>query len=101
MDAKIDREGRNARLRLAGRFDISTHAVFRNAYVDVLHESGIDKLIVDFSDVSYIDSSALGMLLLLRERMTAAEKVIELVNCQPSVRQVFAIANFNKLFTIK
>lgn len=101
MDVKIDREGRNARLRLAGRFDINTHAVFRNAYVDVLHESGIDKLIVDLSDVSYIDSSALGMLLLLRERMTAAEKAIELVNCQPSVRQVFAIANFNKLFTIK
>lgn len=101
MDIKVDHEGKNARIRLSGRFDINTHAVFRNAYVEILQQKDIETLLIDFADVSYIDSSALGMLLLLRERMTTAGKSIELVNCKPIVRDVFTVANFFKLFTIK
>lgn len=101
MDAKIDREGKNARLRLAGRFDINTHAVFRNAYTEVLEQKDAETLIVDLTDVNYIDSSALGMLLLLRERIATAGKSLELANCKPAVRDVFTMANFPKLFTIK
>jgi len=49
----------------------------------------------------YLDSSALGMLLLLKERAGAAGKDLALVQCKDTVRQVLEIACFTKLFTIR
>jgi anti-anti-sigma factor len=51
--------------------------------------------------VDYLDSSGLGMLLMLREKAQAANKTVSLRNCRGAVRQVLDIANFAKLFTIK
>ena len=52
-------------------------------------------------EVDYLDSSGLGMLLMLREKAQAANKTVSLRNCRGAVRQVLDIANFAKLFTIK
>lgn len=92
--------GKIVRMKLFGRFDISTHAVFRNAYIDPLGMPSVEALIIDFSGVSYIDSAALGMLLLLRERAAAAGKSLRLVGSAGKVREVFEVANFFKLFDI-
>jgi len=51
--------------------------------------------------VKYIDSSAMGMLLLLKERAKGASKSITLLNCKGAVAQVFELSNFRRLFTIK
>jgi HptB-dependent secretion and biofilm anti anti-sigma factor len=56
--------------------------------------------VVDFGRVDYLDSSALGMLLLLREKAEAAGKKVSLANLSGTVKQVLEIANFGKLFTI-
>ena len=60
----------------------------------------MSELEIDLGEVDYLDSSALGMLLMLREKAQAANKKIVLSNCKGSVRQVLEIANFGKLFTI-
>ena len=46
------------------------------------------------------DSSALGMLLQLKEKSDALKKVIKLQNCSQLAKDVLAIANFDKLFEI-
>ena len=51
---------------------------------------------VDLSRTSYLDSSALGMLLLLRER--CADVRVE--NASDDVRKVLEIANFQRLFEL-
>jgi anti-anti-sigma factor len=50
--------------------------------------------------VAYLDSSALGMLLMVRERAQAANKEISLSQANPTVMKILDIANFSKLFTI-
>jgi len=50
--------------------------------------------------VEYLDSSALGMLLLVRERAEAVGKPVVLSHPNPTVAQILDIANFRKLFTI-
>jgi len=89
-----------ATLSLAGRFDFNTHRDFRNTYEAVLKTGGINKLTIDLGGVDYLDSSALGMLLLLNEKAGAANIKIVLANGQPNVRQILEIANFHKLFNI-
>lgn len=50
--------------------------------------------------VDYLDSSALGMLLMLRDKLGGANKEVALVGVRGNVKQVLDIANFAKLFQI-
>lgn len=81
-------------ISIAGRFDFSCHPEFRSAFAGL--GPGKD-VTVDFSATTYIDSAALGMLLLLRDRVGDARHV-HLVNCKGQPDQVLRIANFHKLF---
>lgn len=89
-----------ATIRLSGRFDFNDHRVFKSTYVQILQQDKITTLEVDLGDVNYIDSSALGMLLLLREQALAAGKTVALVRPNKTVQQILEIANFGKLFNI-
>ena len=51
-------------------------------------------------EVEYLDSSALGMLLLLRDKGKAMGKQVSLANCGGTVRDVLRVANFDKLFAL-
>lgn len=89
-----------ATLSLSGRFDFSIHRDFRRNYEDILGTPGVRELDVDLANVNYIDSSALGMLLLLREKAGAQNIQLKLAHAQGSVRQVLEVANFGRLFEI-
>lgn len=89
-----------ATLSLAGRFDFSIHRDFRRNYEEILAAPSVRELEVDLSNVNYIDSSALGMLLLLREKATARNMQLSLAHAQDSVRQVLEVANFGRLFQL-
>lgn len=87
-------------LEISGRFDFQIHREFRNSYQTLLSEAGLKKIELDFKRVDYIDSSGLGMLLLLRER--AMDKAIEIIISRPSsmVAQMFEVASFGRLFKL-
>lgn len=85
---------------LHGRFDFNAHRSFRASIDAVVGDAKVTEVAVDFADVDYLDSSALGMLLILRDKAAGASKTVALINCRGSVRQVLDIANFGKLFSI-
>jgi len=91
----------NAKIAMTGRFDFNSHRQFREAYQQVLDNPEVKEIELDLGAVDYLDSSALGMLLLLREKATAAHMTIALTNCRGVVQQVLEVASFNKLFTIR
>ena len=47
-----------------------------------------------FSGVDYLDSSALGMFLMLRDKLGGANKEVALTGVRGNVKQVLDIANF-------
>lgn len=89
-----------ATLTINGRFDFSIHRNFRANYEEILGSEGVKEIAVDLKNVDYVDSSALGMLLLLREKSQAENIQMHLINPKIAVRQVLEIANFEKLFSI-
>ncbi|OHC69766.1 MAG: anti-anti-sigma factor [Rhodocyclales bacterium RIFCSPLOWO2_02_FULL_63_24] len=91
-------EGR-AVIRLEGRFDFNSHRDFREA-IDTVLASPASTIVVDLGSVEYLDSSALGMLLMLRDRAKGAAREVALANCRGAVKQILDIANFGKLFSI-
>lgn len=91
-------EGR-AVIRLEGRFDFNSHRDFREA-IDTVLASPSGAIVVDLGSVEYLDSSALGMLLMLRDRARGAAREVALTSCRGAVKQILDIANFGKLFSI-
>lgn len=92
-------DGQSLVIKIQGRFDFSTHQAFRDAY-----EHGGDNVggyIVDLSEATYLDSSALGMLLLLRDYAGGDDANIIIEHCNNDVRKILTISNFEKLFTIR
>ncbi|MCC7549514.1 MAG: STAS domain-containing protein [Burkholderiales bacterium] len=101
MQANVETVHDHVRIRLNGRFDFSAHRIFRESYAPSLENQGVKEVEIDLGAVDYLDSSALGMLLMLREKAQAVNKTVALSNCRGSVRQVLDIANFAKLFSIR
>jgi anti-anti-sigma factor len=86
-------------IQLQGRFDFNAHREFREA-VDLAVKESHPQIQVDLGAVDYLDSSALGMLLMLRDKAKSAGKDVSLSNARGSVKQVIEIANFGKLFSL-
>lgn len=92
-------DGKTLTIAVEGRFDFSTHQAFRDAY-----EQGGEPLpayVIDMTDTRYIDSSALGMLLLLRDYAGGDHASVRIENCNSDVRRILAISNFEQLFSIR
>ena len=100
MQANVFNESGKATIKLAGRFDFNTHREFRSAYEPLVADVEVRSVVVDFSGVDYLDSSALGMLLMLRDKLGGANKEVALSGVRGNVKQVLDIANFGKLFQI-
>ena len=86
-------------ISVKGRFDFSALQVFRNAYENI--ESSPKKYVVDLRDSDYLDSSALGMLLALRDFAGGDAADIKIINCNPDVKKILMITKLEELFEVK
>ncbi len=98
ITASLSPDGKELTLVVEGRFDFSSHQEFRAAYEQLKEPPA--RYRVDMQDATYLDSSALGMLLLLRDHAGGEQARIEIVNCSPDVRKILTISNFEQLFSI-
>lgn len=97
VNTEVSQDGKELTIRITGRFDFGTHLDFRNSYE---RQNKAETVVVDLKGTTYLDSSALGMLLLLRDHVGGDESNIRVVNTNSDVRKILAIANFDKLFDI-
>ena len=98
MSISTSTDGKKQIIKIEGRFDFSVQGEFRSAYE---HSASNSHFVIDFSKVDYMDSSALGMLLLLRDYAGGNNANVELINCSSDISNILEISNFHKLFTIK
>ncbi|GAB7128199.1 anti-anti sigma factor HsbA [Silvimonas sp. JCM 19000] len=92
-------QGGVAIIAIGGQLSFEMHREFKEVASAAIQSPLVDELHLDFSGVTYLDSAALGMLLLLRQRVEGYR--IVLLNCGPGVRSVLDIANFNKIFEMR
>ncbi|WP_188151658.1 STAS domain-containing protein [Teredinibacter waterburyi] len=100
INAKTTGDGKSLTIVIDGRFDASSLNDFRRSYEDV-DAAGLESIIVDLQKAIHLDSSALGMLLVLRDFAGGEKSHISIVNCSPEVRKIFTISSFEQLFTIQ
>ena len=98
VTSELSPQGTTLTISIKGRFDFAKHQDFRGAYKKPMTKPEL--FVVDLKETTYVDSSALGMLLLLRDHAGGDESDVRLVNCNSDVRKILAISNFDKLFDI-
>ena len=89
--------GKEVTVSIDGRFDFNAHKDFRAAYKSQRPDA---RYVIKMNGTEYIDSSALGMLLLLREHAGNDNSNITLSGCRDEIKKILSIANFERLFTI-
>lgn len=91
-------QGSVATVHIAGRFDFSSHRAFRELVARTAARPSTKELRVDLSQVEYMNSSALGLLLLGLDDVKALGKTMSLSGTGPRAKQALDAANLQKLF---
>ncbi len=80
---------------MRGRFDASQVEYAKSALGDVNQDCTID-----MSELEYISSAGLGVLLMIQKRLSQKGARLRLVNINSHIKDVFRYAGFDKIFEI-
>lgn len=92
-------DSKQVTISVSQQFDYSLHQAFRDAYRNVKAAGTTFK--VDLSRATYMDSSALGMILLLKEHADKLGGNVVISKPNESVHKILTIANFDQFVTIE
>lgn len=84
-------------LTVAGEIDVYTAPQFKEA-VNGIIAGGQKHLVIDMSDVTYMDSSGFGTLLSATRRLRPQGGTINLVKCNSSIDRILRITRLNTVF---
>ena len=85
-------------LHMEGRFDFGARKVFKEGMDQAIKEGM--PVILDLGQISFVDSSALGLLVISHQNLKIKKIPLYLVNPQTYVRQVLDLANVAKMIPI-
>lgn len=75
--------------------------VIGNQLFGLVEDDNRKKIILDFSNVEYLSSAALGKLITMDKKVKAAKGKLRLCSVRPDIYEVFAITKLNKLFDMR
>lgn len=86
-------------VRVTGDVDLRSSPQLRDQLLDLARDANGD-LLVDLSNVGYMDSSGVGTMVFVKREVERDGGRVVLINLQPRVRSVFEITHLTKFFTI-
>ena len=86
-------------LTVRGEVDVATSPELRERLFALI-ETGHKMLIVDLTDVSFVDSTALGVLVSGLKQLRDRDGDLRLVVTQPHIAKVFEITGLTNVFAI-
>ena len=98
MTTNHEREGSKLTIHIHGKIDTAASSVFE----DELNSSldGVEELVLDLSDMSYISSAGLRVFLTTQKRMNSQGKMT-IVGVNETIEEIFDITGLLEIFTIE
>ncbi|HIA07878.1 MAG TPA: anti-sigma factor antagonist [Chromatiaceae bacterium] len=98
ISAQISSAGNEHTFSISGHLDVSSYPDCRQ----VLGQGDpACRSVIDLSQAEYMDNSALGMLLLMREKVGGDTARIAIVVKNPEIKKILEVANFQRIFELK
>ena len=88
-------QAQTATLKLEGNFTYTQRKAFQEAF-KALGTLNVEQVIIDLSQVAFLDSAALGLLMVTHRQSLADKRKLSLAYPQPTVRQIIELANLHK-----
>lgn len=85
-------------LFLRGRFDFSQYTYFKSVQGEVLDNDAVARIVLDLEGLEYLDSAALGILLVMLDRAKQHGKALSIRNAKGVVREILDVAHFERMF---
>jgi len=98
ISSRLSEDGTTLTITIGEKFNFGSHQIFRQQYQDI-PESTVS-YIIDLQTTQYMDSSALGMMLLLRDHAGGDTSDVKVVNANANILKILKISNFHQLFEI-
>lgn len=74
--------------------------IIGNQLFGLVEEDERSSILLDFSNVEYLSSAALGKLITMDKKVKSAKGKLRLCSIRPEIYEVFTITKLNKLFKI-
>jgi anti-sigma B factor antagonist len=75
--------------------------IIGNQLFGLVDEDGRRKIVLDFTNVEYLSSAALGKLITMDKKVKSVKGKLRLCAIRPEIYEVFEITRLNKVFDIK
>lgn len=98
IETNIIQDSLNA--KLDGQFTFSDNSDFKEKIVNIVDNGSFNSVVLDLSKLEFLDSAALGMLLILKDSAEQKGATISLSNACGNVAKMLYTANFDKLFNM-
>ncbi|EAR07732.1 STAS domain-containing protein [Reinekea blandensis] len=88
-------------LKLPERFDFNHYQTFTDDYQKALGNGSVTRLVLDFSTVVYLDSSAIGMINMMYKKAKDANKTVCIRGAKGVAYDLLKLANIQKLIPME
>lgn len=99
MDIEKSYNEKELTLSISGRVDTITSQDLDKEINDEL--GNFNSLILDFTDLEYISSAGLRVLIVTQKKLKSDEIPFVIKNVNDAVNEIFRMSGFNKLLTIE
>lgn len=86
-------------ITLTGSFTFNDHDKFRSI-LETIGQPGIQRVSFNMAQVEFVDSAALGMLMLARDEANKHERTLVISGATGQVKKMFELTRFERLFTL-
>ncbi len=98
---KIKKNGHILVVRLTGEVDHYASLQMRKEIEEQLKDRAVDRLVLDFSDVTFMDSSGVGMIIGRYKTMTARGGQVTACGLHPPVDRLFHMAGLHRIIDVE
>lgn len=100
MDLKFEIKDNKLIVHMIGELDHHSAEEVRNKIDDRIERQGFKKLILDFSHVSFMDSSGIGVVIGRYKKLVLKNGSVCITNVIDSVRRVFELSGMFKIIKV-
>lgn len=98
MEIKVNKSDKILELIIKGDINSLTAGSFESTVRENI--DGVEHLVLDFKDAPYISSAGLRVILAAKKSM-GDSSIIDVINANPEVKEIFNITGFDEMINIK
>ena len=91
---KVETQGHEVHIKVFGQFTLKLRQQFRKAFASMPEQ----RYVLDLSQTSFLDSSAVGLILMLRDHAAENKKNVVIKGAQENLIEILTMVGFDKYF---